>query len=485
MALPGPSPGAELPQGTRLLDRYVVRDRIGAGGMATIHRAHDERLDRTVCVKLMRRLVVDGADGGQAAERALDEASYRHFVKEALALSRLAHPNTLRIYDFGHLGAREGGAPFHVCEYLDGGTLEAHVRARGALPVTEALDTLARIADALAEAHGQGILHRDIKPSNILFARVGAALVPKLADFGIAHGDLRRRDAAQAPADDPRSSVALFSPRWAAPEQLRGAPEDATTDVYALALVAAYALTGRMLFGDDDVRVTFVERVRGDDLVRTRLAQAGAGGPGADVLVRALAVRPDARPATAPAFVAELRDALAAAAAPPPAPEDDLPTHRFERATVARPRPEAHAPVLRYVAVDEAIDLTVPSPGGTAAARVRVIRLPGPSRPGAPRLTVKGLSCFVQRPGERPAPAITADRDGRVELVSAGRQVQGHVDWWLGDPADGGARAFLVEGRRVLVPSAYVDPIALRLDGADEIVVIHRATGPAPRAETA
>src|SRR5215469_6716577 len=111
----------------------------------------------------------------------------------------------------------------------------------------EILAVLDRVAGATAEAHGAGILHRDIKPSNILFSRVGDVLMPKLADFGIAR-DIRRRvreNGTPSESDEIVPVVPLFSPRWAAPEQLRNDEEGPATDVYALGLVVAFMLQGR------------------------------------------------------------------------------------------------------------------------------------------------------------------------------------------------------------------------------------------------
>src|SRR6478609_5202668 len=190
-----PRPGEqELAEGTRLLDRYSILDRIGSGGMATIYRATDERLDRVVCVKLLRTTLVEGSNH-TSGSRAVYKATYTHFLQEALALSKLQHPNTLRIYDFGYMKEDDGeqGAPFHVSEYLDGGNLESHVRLRGALPTNESIGILEGICGACAEAHEHNIIHRDIKPSNILFARVRGELVSKLADFGIAHSNVNKK----------------------------------------------------------------------------------------------------------------------------------------------------------------------------------------------------------------------------------------------------------------------------------------------------
>src|SRR5579883_759434 len=95
-----PRHAPELPEGLNLLDRYTIIDRIGGGGMATIYRAHDSRLDRIVCVKLLRN-VIEGS--GSTNGGVVYQATYTHFLQEARSLSKLAHPNTLRIYDFGFL----------------------------------------------------------------------------------------------------------------------------------------------------------------------------------------------------------------------------------------------------------------------------------------------------------------------------------------------------------------------------------------------
>src|SRR6476469_1463777 len=126
MARPRRPGEQELAEGMRLLDRYAILDRIGSGGMATIYRATDDRLDRVVCIKLLRTTLVEGSGSNNTSGRAVYKATYSHFLQEALALSKLQHPNTLRIYDFGYLdstahaapsGSPDPGAPFHVSEY--------------------------------------------------------------------------------------------------------------------------------------------------------------------------------------------------------------------------------------------------------------------------------------------------------------------------------------------------------------------------------
>lgn len=491
----------ELPQGTRLLDRYTILDRVDSGGMATIYRANDERLDRIVCVKLLRTTIVEGT--GSTSGHAVYRATYSHFLQEALALSKLSHPNTLRIYDFGYLegdsgGARKsdtGGAPFHVSEFLDGGNLEMHVRAQGSLEPPEVLDILESITGAIAEAHEVGIIHRDIKPSNILFARVRDELVPKLADFGIAQSGLRKTGA-RGNDEQSISTVALFSPRWAAPEQLCGSPEGPRTDVYALALVVTFMLTGQFLFDDENVRETFDERVRDDALVRSRLDEiahrlpGGAHSPVMRVLEQALASRPSERISTAPEFFARLREALeprqasvpdaAAFFLPPPANVPDFGGSQDHSVTLelrdartfdaprfpAAPSGPRH---VRLAPVHEKLDLSFQTPAGVDV-RVRVTLLP----PETAKIHIKGLTCFVGKRGQRPSPAITVDRDGTVELVASSREVLGELSCFFGREAEGGW-LFVVDGRQVLIPySEARQAVALMLHSGQDIIVMCR-----------
>lgn len=475
----------ELTEGTRLLDRYSILDRIGSGGMATIYRATDDRLDRVVCVKLLRTTLVEGS--GSTSGRAVYEATYSHFLKEALALSKLQHSNTLRIYDFGYLGGTTEGAPFHVSEYLDGGNLETHVRLRGPLTPEETIGIVEAVSGAVAEAHEHGIIHRDIKPSNILFARIRGELVPKLADFGIAHSDLKKRD--RDAGGESVSTVALFSPRWAAPEQLCGSPEGPRTDVYAMGLLVVFMLTGQVLFGDDDVRVTFNDRVRGDTLVGARLSQLGLSPDLRSVLARSMTARPEDRIPTAPDFHAALREALRVRAtssvtpfraepappapvAPPPPPVPRGLSLDVEGSGAAAERVVTQGERrLRYVQVHEKLDLAFLDDEG-GQVRVRVTMLPGAA--GTPTLNIKGLTCFVGRRGGRPTPASSVSQDGALDLVSTGRQVLGEIRWSFGQ-AQAQGRLFLVDGRSLLVPYTEAQQaVVLMLSHGQDIVVMCR-----------
>jgi serine/threonine-protein kinase len=478
--VPPSSEQAELPEGLKLLERYAVIDRVAAGGMATIYRATDERLDRIVCVKLLR-LVIE-ADAGDGA---VYQASYAHFLKEALALSKLAHPNTLRIYDFGYLDG-ENGRPFQISEFLDGGNLEQHVRARGPLKRSEALAILERVGGAVVEAHSHAIIHRDIKPSNILFSRVGGVLLPKLADFGIARTDLKKRPREGEEEDtEIVATIPLFSPRWAAPEQLAGAEEGPWTDVYALGLVTAFMLGGRAVFDVEDVRRTFAERVRGDDFVAARLATIGLSGDTRDVLIAALRASPPMRIRTPTDFYEALNRALGGARSSLPPPVLEPPRARWSSVTLdafdAEPARVAPAERIvdvagrrvRVVEVHEKIDIAEPSsPEGTIGARFRVTLLPG--RGQSFRLHLKGLNCFVARQGGIPSPALVADHDGVGDLVSMQRERIGRVGWSFGTVTNAG-RAFRIGGGTMTIPPPHAShALALEVGPDCESIVICR-----------
>jgi serine/threonine-protein kinase len=404
-------------------------------------------------------------------------------LQEALALSKLQHPNTLRIYDFGYL---DDGRPFQISEWLDGGNLEAHVRLRGAFSPDETVAVLERVTGAISEAHSVGIIHRDIKPSNILFARVGEHLLPKLADFGIAQTEVRkaaRTGEAPPPEESSLSTVALFSPRWAAPEQLCGTAEGPATDVYALGLLAHFMLVGRPLFDDSDVRVTFNDRVRGDSLVSARLAAHGVKGDVLRVLRAALHADPTTRTPSATAFFDQVRAALGVGAGslPPPVTprRKQAESITLEIASVPNlpgaknePAPERFADFggrrVRFVKIGEKLDFSFGDEQG-GETRFRLTWLPGTGG-----VNVKGMTCFVAKPGARPTPAIVATSDGAVDFVTTSREKIGSLTWSFGQVATNG-RVFIVDGVQMVVSySEAPESVALHLSPGRDVIVLCR-----------
>jgi serine/threonine protein kinase len=514
VSTPDVTENPELPPGLRLLDRYTILDWVGSGGMASIYRATDERLERVVCVKVLR-LVLDGS--GSTSGHGVYQATYTHFLQEALALSKLQHPNTLRIYDFGYI---DEGRPFQISEFLDGGNLDTQVRGSGRFTKSETLGVLELICGAVAEAHQHGIIHRDIKPSNILFARVavatealrevGQALVPKLADFGIASSRVRRASGSELEQVEAISSVALFSPRWAAPEQLAGTVEGPATDVYALGLITAYMLSGRALFADADVKRHFGDRLRGDDFARRRLAASGIQEEVQRVLLRAMAKDPNARTPSPLAFFEEMREVLEPSA-PSVAPPSADARHSLESITlIAFPLPERTPdaePVappergevvdgrpVRVVEMTDKLDFTlhIPHRSGDPTAPVRPIRfrialIPSPGPEGF-SIHVKGLNCFIIRTTaasprartsqtvSRPTPAITASEGGEADLVSGEQEVLAHVRWSFGhasDVGEGAGRVFDFGRGELVIPFLQASQaVAIDLGPEREAIVI-------------
>ena len=301
---PEPLPAIKI--GDVVLDRYRVVEQIASGGHSVVFLGQDVRLSRPVCIKVFSGL------GGKSG---LGRTSYEHFVQEAFALSRLTHPNTLRIYDFGHLGAKDQeGMPIQVCEYMNGGTLSQVVREQGKQSVGETAKLVSAMCAALSEAHGLGIVHRDIKPQNILFGSVGTHKLPKLADFGIAKWSADAEDENDQRAEDTAivagQKLAMYSPSWAAPEQLAGQPVSGATDIYSLAVVAVYMLSGKAIFADEDVYAGYKKRRQADELVREALRPLGVSKAVIELLTRALAFDPKQRLANVDELANELQTAL-------------------------------------------------------------------------------------------------------------------------------------------------------------------------------
>ncbi len=306
-----PEPTVKVGVGDLVLDRYRVVEQIASGGHSVVFRGTDERLSRPVCIKVFSGL------GGKSG---VGRTSYEHFVQEAFALSRLTHPNTLRIYDFGHLGAQGGedGMPLQVCEFMNGGTLSQVIREHGVQSLSETARVIGSMCAALGEAHALGIVHRDIKPQNILFGSVGITKLPKLADFGIAKwsadDDKPESNRAEDTAIVAGQKLAMYSPSWAAPEQLAGQPVSASTDIYSLAVVAVYMLSGKAIFADEDVYAGYKKRRHSEDLVREALTPHDIPRNIIKLLAQALAFDPKTRLTS----VEQLAKELAAGGEPPP-----------------------------------------------------------------------------------------------------------------------------------------------------------------------
>ncbi len=264
--------------------RYELIRQIANGGMATIYEALDTRLDRKVAVKIMHEHLAN------------DEEFVGRFIREAKAAAALSHPNIVAVQDQGW---NQSGVPavFLVMELVEGSTLRDYFFEKGKLTTQELLHFMSPVLSALAAAHKIGIIHRDIKPENILISQAGRV---KLADFGLARGDLIGNTMTA------ESSVILGSVSYLSPEQVQRGVADSRSDVYSLGIVAFEALTGRKPFeGESPIHIAYKhvnETVPAPSTLNPDVPPALD-----DLIVRATSTNPDNRPKDGEEFLQELR----------------------------------------------------------------------------------------------------------------------------------------------------------------------------------
>jgi predicted Ser/Thr protein kinase len=205
-----------------LAGQYDVQRELGRGGMGIVLLARDERLDRSVALKVLPPQLAEVAD------------TRERFLREARMAAQLSHPNIVPVYRADEIG----GFAFFAMGYVDGETLADRIRDRGTLAAAEVVRVLREVAWALAYAHARGIVHRDIKPENILLERsTGRAIV---TDFGIARADFN--------PSLTQDGLVLGTVYYMSPEQASGEPLDGRSDLYALGCIGFLALSGRLPF---------------------------------------------------------------------------------------------------------------------------------------------------------------------------------------------------------------------------------------------
>ena len=258
----------------RRLGRYELQRVLGKGAQATVWLARDPHLERQVAIKLVRP-VAAGLDA---------------WLQEARHVGRVTHPHIVTLYEADSID----GQPALVFEYVSGPTLAAYLREHGALQPAEAVALMLPVLDALAAAHGAGVVHRDLKPSNILLDAQGR---PKVTDFGIAV-----REGAQAATSDVQGT-----PGYLSPEAASGRPPTAASDVFGAGLVLAELLFGQPLVAAADAYHA-IYRVSHEDLVLPDDKAHPVDDNLRAVVLRALARDPAQRWAGAQAFAEALRE---------------------------------------------------------------------------------------------------------------------------------------------------------------------------------
>ncbi len=266
--------------------RYRVEARIAVGGMATVYRAVDTRLDRVLALKVMHPTL------------ATDATFVERFIREAKSVARLDHPNVVQVFDQG----AQGAYVYLAMEYVAGCTLRDVLRERGALRPRAALDILEPVLAALGAAHRAGFVHRDMKPENVLIGDDGRV---KVADFGL----VRAVDTVTS-----TTGAVLGTVSYLAPEQIEHGAADPRVDVYACGVVLYEMLTGGKPHDGDSPAQILYKHLH-EDVPPPSAAVPGMASALDDLVASATARTPQVRPHDAVALLAEARRARAALSA--------------------------------------------------------------------------------------------------------------------------------------------------------------------------
>ena len=219
----------EMTQSKPRLGRYEILEELGRGAMGIVYKGRDPKLDRLTAIKTIR--FTDDFDEDQAAK------IREQFYREAEVVAKLSHPNIVTIYDVGE----DLDLSYLAMEYLEGESLETYACKEKLLSIRKTIDVTAQVCDALAYAHGHGIVHRDVKPANIMILKNGLV---KVTDFGIARATASSKT---------RTGVIKGTPYYMSPEQISGMKVDGRSDIFSLGIVFYQLLTGELPFGGENL----------------------------------------------------------------------------------------------------------------------------------------------------------------------------------------------------------------------------------------
>ncbi|MGN9808725.1 Stk1 family PASTA domain-containing Ser/Thr kinase [Micromonospora sp. BQ11] len=387
--------------GSLIDGRYRIRGRVARGGMATVYTATDERLERTVAVKIIHPSQAPDTRTGMAGFVA-------RFTDEAKTIARLTHPNVVAVYDQG----THGGMPYLVMEYVRGRTLRDVLAERRRLNPDEALAIAEQMLAAIAAAHRAGLVHRDVKPENVLVAEAPTGGVANLVDSVVKVADFGLARAVEASAEDDSNQL-MATVAYVAPELVTDGHADPRTDVYSAGIVLFEMLTGRVPYDGDrpvDVAWQHVDR----DVPAPSVLVPGLPRALDDLVGRATRRDPGARPTDAGAMLAEVQVA-----------KDGLGD------------PNTHTAVLRRVTDDSAMaQPTMMVAAVQPAQRPTWARLPeaGGQRVGRRRAAPEEGADLWSRLAALRA-QVMGERRGRLALAAAvvvlGLLAAGG-GWWVG-----------------------------------------------------
>jgi eukaryotic-like serine/threonine-protein kinase len=336
------------------IGRYEIRRELGRGMMGVVYEAYDPALSRRIALKTIQLAFAVSEEERRSFEE--------RFLTEARVAARLSHPGIVVVHDVGQ--DEDTGTLFIALEYLDGRTLEEILRGEQFIAWQEALRITRGVAEALHQAHSQGVIHRDIKPANIMILDSGE---PKIMDFGIAKVESSHITSA---------GQSFGTPLYMSPEQLLGRPLDARSDLFSLGTLAYGLLTGQKAFGDASLP-RIVARVIHEDPVPPTLVVRGLP-PDTDYLIaRALAKEPASRYPDGKALAEDASDILAIRpprhkegwTQPPSAAQV-----KADPSTGEAPTIDLHAELERLVADAPSPCIKVGAPGRSATPQRRTAR---------------------------------------------------------------------------------------------------------------
>ncbi len=272
--------------GQQLDGRYVVERRLARGGMATVYEAHDNRLERTIALKVMHPSLAE------------DEEFVSRFIREARSAARLSHPNVVAVFDQG----ADQGHVYLAMELVRGHTLRDLIRSSGNLSPRQALELLEPVLAALGAAHAAGIIHRDVKPENVLLSDDGRV---KVADFGLA------RAVTGATSHTTTSGVLMGTVAYLSPEQVTKGVADTRSDVYSAGILLYEMLTGSKPY-DGETAIQVAYRHVHDDVPPPSALVPGLPAELDHLVARATNRDPGLRPVDARQFRTEVAAATRA-----------------------------------------------------------------------------------------------------------------------------------------------------------------------------
>jgi len=384
--------------GQEILGQFRIIQRLGQDRMGSVYKAEQPSMDRLVAVKILHTRLASRPD------------LVTRFKREARAMSRLTHPNTVRVYLYGEM--EMGGALYIVMEFLDGPDLMRAMRREGPMDVPRAAKVMIQVCGALEEAHNAAIVHRDLKPENIvLTTQGGIADFPKVLDFGLA----KIRDMPQHRVGGPiltQQGMVFGTPEFMSPEQAQGIELDRRTDIYSLGVILYELISGKLPFKVNNPMDFVAHHIKSPPIPIQERAPDRAFGPLTwPVIARALEKDPAKRYQTAVEFASALTTLLdgqnvsqatfsVPPAAPPVSSMSDMTTARMAavRAAGGAPATAPRVPQQQPVKGDEATEL---APGPATARTGPHAPVPAPHtapHPPVPEAVARAAPVTVAAP---------------------------------------------------------------------------------------